>query len=467
MEEGYLVFNNTIQCDLFPNKGKIKSDNPEVFRPIHYLGSKLRMLDTIGEVIREADPKGKSCCDLFSGSGTVSKYLSQYRSVTCVDIQEYSRVICSSLLNPVYIPFSDNFRKECESSEILLMLYDVFNPIVEYESFCMDKAKQGDLEPLCEFIDKSSIILYEYGINDAISSYLNKALNSTITNIHSANLIDNPRALITRYYGGRYFSFKQAVHIDAILESIFNRSSQFRDTLLAALLSTVSNAVNTVGKQFAQPIKPRHADGTPKRNLSHKIEKDRSINILDQYSSWLRVYNSIDEPKFDHKVLKMDYSKALDELDDSIKVIYADPPYTRDHYSRYYHVLETICLRDMPTISKVKINGKEMFSRGLYREKRHQSPFCIKSLAPKAFKILFEKASYTGRSLVLSYSPFDKNSKARSRVMTIDKLMDIAVKYYKNIYTKSPGIFSHSKFNVSSKNYEKKTDGETLLVFKN
>ena len=28
--------------------------------------------------------------------------------------------------------------------------------------------------------------------------------------------------------------------------------------------------------------------------------------------------------------------------------VYADPPYTRDHYSRFYHVLETLALRDDP-----------------------------------------------------------------------------------------------------------------------
>ncbi len=86
--------------------------------------------------------------------------------------------------------------------------------------------------------------------------------------------------------------------------------------------------------------------------------------------------------------MKADYKEALINLSDDVRVVYADPPYTRDHYSRFYHGLETLSLRDFPTISKTKIGGRERLSRGLYREQREQSDFCIRSKAPKAFEEL-------------------------------------------------------------------------------
>ncbi|HGF7657952.1 TPA: DNA adenine methylase, partial [Enterococcus faecium] len=60
------------QMNLFPDQGKI-------FRPIHYLGSKLRMIDHLEQIIDEVDPSKGRVYDLFSGSGTVSAYLNRNR----------------------------------------------------------------------------------------------------------------------------------------------------------------------------------------------------------------------------------------------------------------------------------------------------------------------------------------------------------------------------------------------------
>ena len=51
----------------------------------------------------------------------------------------------------------------------------------------------------------------------------------------------------------------------------------------------------------------------------------------------------------------MDFRQALQNLDDDVRVIYADPPYTRDHYSRFYHGLETLSLRDYQRFQKLKL----------------------------------------------------------------------------------------------------------------
>ena len=75
-----------------------RDERVEVVRPIQYLGSKLRLLEEIG-VLVDKNTKGPKVCDLFAGSGVVSHYLSSRYEVISVDIQEYSRVLTSSLVN--------------------------------------------------------------------------------------------------------------------------------------------------------------------------------------------------------------------------------------------------------------------------------------------------------------------------------------------------------------------------------
>src|SRR4051812_8491921 len=78
-------------------------DHAPIWRPIHYLGSKLRLVDVIREQLAELDPSLGPVCDLFAGSGTVSLALSADRSVVAADIQEYSRVLCTALLQPAHL----------------------------------------------------------------------------------------------------------------------------------------------------------------------------------------------------------------------------------------------------------------------------------------------------------------------------------------------------------------------------
>ncbi|MDH6372627.1 adenine-specific DNA methylase [Paenibacillus sp. PastF-3] len=457
---------NYKQLDLFP---ELTSVSQEQFRPIHYLGSKLRILDFVKNTIDQVDPSGGGVCDLFAGSGTVSKYLSKSRSVTSVDIQEYSRVICSALLRPTTKDINVNeFLERCISSLHYTELIFCMQPMIDYETHCVDKALHGDPIPLCELIEKGSILTFEQGLNLDYSSDLSEALKNAISRLEKSDFILGPEALVVRYFGGLYFSYLQAIQIDAILEEIHKLPLESKDTFLAAVLSTASDIVNTVGKQFAQPLKPRNADGTPKKNLVIRVQKDRTKDVFSLLKGWLELYLSQERSEYDHYVYKMDYSNALDDIyhtkTSDIKVVYADPPYTRYHYSRYYHVLETICLRDNPKISKTNLNGGTNLSRGIYREDRHQSPFSIKTQAAAAFNDLFNKVSNLNVPLVMSYSPFDETKKATPRVHTISKLEEMAKNYFARVETVSAGQFSHSKLNHSNNNFDISYDAELLIV---
>lgn len=444
------------------------SKNGEVFRPIHYLGSKLRILDFIEKTINEIDPDMGKVCDLFSGSGSVSFKLSKTRPIISVDIQEYSKVICSSLLNPIKIEenFLIDFISRIKDVQNNIELFEAIKPLIEYETQSVsDALNHVELGKLCEILEDGSLISYEITKKHR-KSKLGNFISQSIKDLKKNDLL-NKKSLAIRYFGGIYFSYKQSFQIDIILEEISNSPKEYQDLLLAALLSSASECVNTVGKQFAQPIKPRKTNGEIKKSIGKMVFKDRTLDVFEIYAKWVKKYNAIPNNGYDNEILKVDYSIALESLPKDIAVVYADPPYTREHYSRFYHVLETIALRDTPSISTMVLKGETLLSRGLYREDRHQSPFCIRSTAPKAFEMIFSKISDIGAKLILSYSPYDESKGSHPRVITMQKLTEIAKKYYQNVDVISPGNFAHSKLTNSAKHLDASDSAEVLIICQN
>lgn len=435
-------------------------------RPIHYLGSKLRILECIKNVVDELDPQKGKVIDLFAGSGTVSKYLSKEREVVAVDIQEYSRVICNALLNVVEIDFSiEGFIEKAyiNGKELL----NATKELREYEKilFC-NFENEENLKILCELVESGSIIFLEENCSELNSLELKKVLLKTIENLKLSDALDNKIALITRYFGGTYFSYSQAVELDILLNEIWKLDKKYRDTFIAAVLSTASDIVNTVGKQFAQPLKTLDSNGKPKKNIEKKILKDRELNVNEYFKKWIQKYKLQFKGFSKNKVYKLDSREALDLIDSNAKVVYADPPYTRYHYSRYYHVLETIALRDNPVISKVKMNGKITLSKGIYREDRHQSPFSIKTKSELAFREMFQKISDKNMALVLSYSPYDKNKNSTPRIYSVEELEIMAKEYFDEVQVLSVGQFAHSKLNRTDTKLEASDEAEILIVCK-
>jgi adenine-specific DNA methylase len=437
--------------------------NIETFRTIHYLGSKLRILDFIKEITNEIDPGRGAVCDLFAGSGVVSQILAHERRIIAVDIQEYSRVICSALLMPKTGNELSDFETKFYHSSYKRKLSESLRPIIDYESFAMLEGHAGNFEPICDLLENGSL----YGVCNeshyACSPELATALKNSIRSV--AKLQDIP-ILATTYFGGIYFSYKQTLEIDSILNVIRRSPVETQDLQMAALLCTASDLVNTVGKQFAQPIRPRDKNGLPKSSLLSQLAKDRSTCVHTTFHKWMEKYSRVQLNSKKHSVLRMDYKDALDRIPEDVTIVYADPPYTRDHYSRFYHVLETLCLYDFPRVSTTNIGGHRKLSRGLYRDKRHQSPFCIKSEAPLAFENLFQKVSSKGKILLLSYSPYDEKKKSHPRVMKIETIIAMAKKYFSDTQIYDPGVFAHRKLNSTEKHLEAEKNGELLIVCK-
>lgn len=445
------------------NKQFILEEEKAAFRPIHYLGSKLRILETISNIIDDIDPTFGRVYDLFSGSGTVSSYLGKKRPVTSVDIQEYSRILTSAVLQPFYEKELIEIKNKVFQYKVT-ELQECIKPIVNYEEWALDRASTNKIYEICNFVENASLYPFLNNERENLSKELKEALQRTVNNLKEIGLMDSANSITTRYFGGTYFSFKQASELDNLLNMASSFEGRLKDIVIAAVLSTASVIVNTVGKQFAQPLKTIDSKGNPKKSLVSKIRKDRSLDVYQVFDKEISKFFYLEKGNFKHISLCCDYLEALENLTDDTRVVYADPPYTRYHYSRYYHVLETMCLRDNPELTMVKSNGQLKISRGLYRTKRHQSPFSIKTLARDAFTTLFSKVSEKNVSLILSYSPYDTDRDSTPRVQTVSELVGIANQYFNKVHLFSVEGFVHSKLNAVDKNFEIATDAEILII---
>lgn len=430
------------------------------FRTLNYLGSKLRLLDFIEGNVLKVTKTGEGVCDLFAGSGCVSYKLSNHFSVTSCDIQGYSKVICNALMKKFTVSEKEvaDFIAAVQKEQVLL---DSFMPLIEVEEHAI---KCKELEILTEILEFGSVEVYRL---EHKQSSLSLQLEEVVGHLLERGLM-NEKSLISRYYGGVYFSYRQAVWIDVILEAI-NKcvAKSERELYLAALLSTASDVVDTVGKHFAQPIKARDSKGKIKATVYNKAVKDKTIDFIGLYKEWLLRYISLPKTDYPFSTMQEDYLYCLQNLPNTVKTVYADPPYTRDHYSRFYHVLETITLRDSPELSTTNIHGDRHVSNGIYRKDRHQSPFCIKSKAPEAFKTMFELISKSGRNLLLSYSPYDETKKTHPRVVTMQQLLTWAQESFAHVDTISAGMFKHNKLNSTEHFLDASDEAEILIVCTN
>lgn len=434
----------------------------EEIKTINYLGSKFRILHEIEEAINELSSSG-AICDLFAGSGTVSSYFAGKRKVVSVDIQEYSRVLCSAVLNKADINKEPDLIIDiCKNGYIYQKLESIYRDLVNYERECIDNAINNKPEALSDFLENVSVYALEKkSESPCLDQKLRLKLERVISETKKNDMTH--KSIVTRYFGGIYFSFEQSIQIDGIMNWIMQNTTGIeKDKFVASVISATSEIVNTVGKQFAQPINPRNTEGKIKKNIGKRIQKDRKLDFFACFKKWLEIYTLTGSE--DNIIICDDYKEALAKLPEEVSVVYADPPYTRYHYSRYYHVLETICLYDEPEVSNVKVGSEIRISRGMYRSERHQSPFCIKSQAKKAFQELIEGVAKKKVKLVLSYSPYEKSSGSTPRLMEINEIVEIAEKYYKNVYIKELDDIVHSKLNKIEKNYEINCPAEVLIM---
>jgi adenine-specific DNA-methyltransferase len=90
-------------------------------------------------------------------------------------------------------------------------------------------------------------------------------------------------------------------------------------------------------------------------------------------------------------------------------IFYADPPYSKEHYSRFYHVLETLERYDYP----------EAIGAGRYRPDRFHSDFAVGSRVGEASEKLFSGIAAVEGILLFSYPSSGLLSKTGACVQSL------------------------------------------------
>lgn len=456
---------------------KVEENNSSAFRPIQYLGSKLRLVKEISGII-ESNKTSNLVCDLFSGSGVVSHYLAKKNDVISLDIQYYSTVISSALINGRRFSKSEiaSFISEAKSNPLYSNLQNIYEPLTSLEESLLKSklTSDNDKQKFAAFVENCSVYSYLKSNNSSSviekENFVRTALRNFDERFKAASERAKKISYCSFYYGGVYFSFRQSIMIDALLFKI----NEFKSIdepkysiLLASLLSTLSEIVATVGKQFAQPMKLTDKNNKPKSLLASRAVRDRNYDVETIFTKWVNEYSKNCFQQTNNRSITSDYKYFLDNCNENIGCFYADPPYTIDHYSRFYHILESIALYDYPELAAMnKSNVGNVIMKGLYRVERHQSLFCIPSQAKRAFADLFQGASKFNCPLLLSYSPFEENTTNRPRLLSINEIISLAKIYYKNVEVIEVKEHQHRKLNKAQNNTEALKNGEVMILCK-
>ena len=84
-------------------------------------------------------------------------------------------------------------------------------------------------------------------------------------------------------------------------------------------------------------------------------------------------------------------------------LVYFDPPYTADNYSRFYHVLEVIARYDYPRLQRDP-HGKVVRGRYPILQSRFQSGFCRKTRVEDEFRRVIAATAGSRAGLIISYA---------------------------------------------------------------
>lgn len=378
------------------------------------MGGKREMLNDIHNALAAMDVKSDTLCDLFAGTSVVAYAMSDEYDLVVNDIQHYSEIFAKCYMNDYSHIFDiDELVKIIKEKILQYLQLDILWKGTDTLKYNEDMSYQDML-----------------------------AVETREREIIDGREEERGFSLFKRCYSGTYWSYEQCRHIDAIRAVCEQyRGNCMYEAMMASLIYAMSYSSQSTG-HFAQY-----------RTLTEKNYQDvlqyRMKNVFVMFLKKLKELLTTLRYPHTHtlRTSSLDYEDCITTLQPST-IVYADPPYSSVHYSRFYHVLETLVKYDNP---KVEYKGR-------YRENRYQSPFDQRTKAKEAFRRLFQKIDQQQCHLLLSYSD--------NAMVPIDELKEIA----RDVFGE------HYKYKYNSKDYQHMKMGrndvarldvhEVLLSFK-
>jgi adenine-specific DNA methylase len=314
--------------------------------------------------------------DLFTGTGVVAAHFADRARIVAGDAQRYAVTLARALLEPAP-------DAEAAGERVL--------GIALPEEERLARSHRALLE--------EERVLLEA---DAAGSDVAAAYRSLVERDLAAQdpERESMAGLVTAYYRNIYFGVAQAVALDGLRRAIEAEPPPVRTTCLAALLYAASRATSATA-HFAQP---RALD---KRSELRAVMARRRIDVAALFRArlaWLcaearRVafpgLNEVEAVQFVDLLARIGAGEA--------DVVYADPPYTQDHYSRFYHVLEVLNDYEAPPLAR-DAQGELLKGRYPVLARRFQSGFSHPDAVAGEFRRVAALTAARGAALVVSYS---------------------------------------------------------------
>lgn len=274
-------------------------------------------------------------------------------------------------------------------------------------------------------------------------------------------------ALLSDVYAGTYFGIAQALRLERLRLAVDlaydgGLGRWERAAALTALCNAASQAVFSAGKHFAQPHKITSA-----KSLGFHARRaltDRSIDVDTAFRAAAAAVRGAARPSSEghsshHGRVEDTPASALQSW--GVTTVYADPPYTAQQYSRFYHLLDTLVSGSLGPLQRV---GGRVTS-GLYPEGRYLSPFCSRRRAPEAFERLAVLAADASARLIVSYSgpgiPGGATGNARS--VTMRQLVECLSNAYPRV-TVSQLPVAYRQFNRQESEVPGRRETEYLVI---
>ena len=395
---------------------------------VRYMGTKRHMANHVRDAISDLQPSGR-VVDLFSGMGSVAESLRDTASVVTNDALSFTAAVSRA-----HFTGPDRSATSIDVVQRLLPVYEdrlgelssIYSEELEIES----SALSGSRDDLLKYMDSALHV-------GNSATYRKKA------KVASESSGSDHYQLATLYFAAGYLSLQQAIELDAVRAAIdADANLADRDWMLAAWIAAASVLVNAPG-HTAQFLRPNS------ESAHTRIVRTWSRSLWDEFSSGLKTVSQVGSESW-RRSNSVYVGDALDlvsagELRD-VGVVYADPPYTKDQYSRYYHVYETLYRYDFPDSTGAGRNRSDRFTTG----------FSLKTAVVASFHDLCRNVARMRVPLVISYPSGGLLGDAGSTVR------DIALQYFSDVQVRAYEA-KHSTMGAST-GASKKSATENLYV---
>jgi adenine-specific DNA-methyltransferase len=328
-----------------------------------YMGNKAKIMPILSEIILECSRDSQRIADPFCGSGSVSWYLAEKsgKEIVSGDLQSFAVARAKAVVTRT-APFN--------AKTVISAWFKRAHKLVNSVADAFPNHLRS-LEP-----DLNCPLEIELIVRQS-RRFCHEVLPAVFKEIGG-------QWAISKAYGGYYFSPTQALAFDALRRTL-PKSTEHRDAAMAALVEACSRAAAAPG-HTAQPFQPT-------------ISSAQYIIEAWRRDPWELIQSALED--ISERVALVpgqahvgDFSQAIARLSAG-DIVFADPPYSDVHYSRFYHVLETVC------------RGREFEPEGIGRypaiEHRPASSFSRKSESVGAASLLLRLCAEKKVGLVLTF----------------------------------------------------------------